>query len=206
GLGDDLVVTPYASFLALSIQPLAVMQNLEHLGKLGLLGRYGYYESADFTRSRLVRSQKYAIIRSYMVHHQAMILLSLLNFLQDRRMVERFHADPRIQSVELLLQERIPTDAPIEYPNPEEVSALPRRQAGAVTPWKVPLDSPLPQAHILSNGRYSLLVTSAGGGYSQWQDKALTRWHADTTLDCWATWVYVQDEDNCSLRAATAQP
>ena len=108
-------------------------------------------------------------MRSYMAHHQGMILLSLVNYLQDDVMVRRFHADPLVRSVELLLQEKVPDDAPLESAQPEDARAEQRdpvqRQIIA-SPWSVPVQSPAPQVHFLSNGRYGVLITSAGAGYS----------------------------------------
>ncbi|MBP1704240.1 MAG: cellobiose phosphorylase, partial [Chloroflexi bacterium] len=102
GLADDLVITPYASLLALPLRPRAVLHNTELLKQLGMLGMYGFYEAADFTQARLAAGQQRAIVQSYMAHHQGMIMLSLVNYLQGDAMVRRFQRDPRIQSVELL--------------------------------------------------------------------------------------------------------
>ncbi|MBP1701736.1 MAG: carbohydrate binding protein [Chloroflexi bacterium] len=124
GLADDLVITPYASLLALPLRPLAVLHNTELLKQLGMLGMYGFYEAADFTQARLAVGQERAIVQSYMAHHQGMIMLSLVNYLQGDAMVRRFQRDPRIQSVELLLLEQIPRDAPIEQPNSESSPGL----------------------------------------------------------------------------------
>ena len=196
GLSEDLVISPYASLLALPLRPQAVMRNIAHLTKLQMLGRYGFYEAIDYSPSRLPLGQKSAIVRSYMAHHQGMILLSLANYLQDEATIRRFHADPRVQSAELLLHEKVPQQAPIEYPHPGEIAVLPPVEPRvALRPWHAPVDAPLPQVHLLSNGRYSVLLTSAGGGYSRWREVDLTRWRADTTLDNWGTWVYVQDRD-----------
>jgi len=214
GLSEDTVVAPYASLLALPLRPQAVMRNIAHLTELQMLGRYGFYEAIDYTRSRLPPDQKSAIVYSYMVHHQGMVLLSLTNYLHDDVMVRRFHADPLVQSVQLLLQEQSSRQAPIEHPHPEDVrparSLQPRT---APTPWRAPLDSSTSQVHILSNGRYSVLITNAGGGYSSWQDGspqaemiALTRWRADTTLDNWGTWIYVQERDSRALWSAGYRP
>ncbi|RLC86854.1 MAG: hypothetical protein DRJ03_07595 [Chloroflexi bacterium] len=203
GLGEDTVIAPYASLLALPLRPQAVMRNIARLTELQMLGRYGFYEAIDYTRSHLPPDQKSAIVYSYMVHHQGMTLLSLTNYLHDDVMVRRFHTDPRVQSVQLLLQEQSPLQAPIEHPHPEDVRpARPLQPRAVLTPWRAPLDSLTPHVHTLSNGRYSVLITSAGGGYSSWQDGspqaeriALTRWRADTTLDNWGTWIYVQERD-----------
>ena len=206
-LPDDLVITPYASLLGLSLQPQAVLENMAHLEQLNMLGRFGFYESLDYTKTRLSEGQTHAIVQSYMAHHQGMILMAACNYLLDDVMVKRFHADEHIQSVELLLQEKIPQNPPIEYPHLDEPADLPEgvRLVNS-EPWRVPVDSPIPQAHILSQGDTSLLITNAGGGYSQWRDFALTRWHADPTLDQWGTWIYVQDRESGALWSATCQP
>ncbi len=206
-LAQDLVVAPYASLMALSLQPRKVMENIARLTGLNMLGAHGFYEAIDFTPSRLALGEKHAIVRSYMAHHQGMIMLSLINYLHDDVMVSRFHSDPRVQSVELLLQEKVPTDVPVEPPHPEDSQAV-RRVQGEITthPWNVTVEAPLPQVHYLSNGRYGVLLTSAGGGFSRWQETDLTRWRADTTLDNWGTWIYAQDRDTGDLWSATTQP
>ncbi len=195
GLSDDLVIAPYASLLALSVDSQAVMRNIQRLIDLGMLGRYGLYEAIDYTRDRLSSGQKHAIVCSYMVHHHGMSLLSILNCLRDDVMVQRFHADPRIESVQLLLQEHIPHQAPVEeQPHPEEFRPLqPIQPAIDAESWPAPVDTVLPQTHALSNGRYTVYVTARGGGYSVWQGIALNRWRADATLDCWGAWVYIQE-------------
>ena len=196
-LDEDLVITPYASLIALPMYPQAVMRNIARLVERQMLGHYGFYEAIDYTDSRLHLGQESAIVHSYMVHHQGMILLALTNHLQDETIVRRFHADPRVQSAELLLQEQVPQQAPVEVPHPAEVGVLPPIQPRpTLGPWHVPVDAPLPQAHFLSNGRYGLLITSAGGGYSNWRGVPLTRWRSDTTLDDWGTWIYVRDRDS----------
>jgi cyclic beta-1,2-glucan synthetase len=206
-LAQDLVVAPYASLMALTLRPRKVMENIKRLTELNMLGAHGFYEAIDFTPSRLALGEKHAIVRSHMAHHQGMILLSLINYLHDDAMVRRFHSDPRVQSVELLLQEKLPTDAPVEPPHPEDSQAVRRVQAQITThPWNVTVEAPLPQVHFLSNGRYGVLLTSAGSGFSRWQETDLTRWRADTTLDNWGTWIYVQDRDSGELWSAATQP
>ena len=206
-LHDDLVVAPYASLLGLSLQPQAVLKNIAHLEQLNMLGRFGFYEALDYTKTRLPAGQAHAIVQSYMAHHQGMILMAACNYLSDDVMVQRFHTDERIQSVELLLQEKIPQNPPIEYPHPDEPVDLPQRvRSVSSEPWRVPVDSPIPQVHVLSQGDTSLLITNAGGGYSQWREFALTRWQADTTLDQWGTWIYLQDRESGALWSATCQP
>jgi cyclic beta-1,2-glucan synthetase len=204
---EDPVVTPYASLLGLPFQAKAVLNNMSHLESLQMLGPYGFYEAIDFTKSRLPPEKQHAIIRSYMAHHQGMILLAACNYLSKDVMVHRFHADQRIRSIELLLQEKIPQDPHIEYPHPEDsVESRPVKRSVNLASWRVPSDSPFPQVHFLSQGRHGVLITHAGSGYSQWQGLALTRWQADPTLDQWGTWIYLQDRDNGNRWSATFQP
>lgn len=223
GLGEDLVITPYASLLALPVRPQAVIDNIDHLVDEGMLGHYGFYEAVDYTRSRLPLGQEHAIVRSYMSHHQGMIMLALTNCLEDELIVRYFHADPLVQSVQMLLQEQVPQQVSIEDLQAEAVvvsrTAQPRVE---LRPWPVSTDGPLPWVHFLSNGRYSTLISSAGSGYSryvpggvtgpsaglphEWEEIDLTRWHADTTLDSWGLWIYVQDRDSGALWSAGYQP
>ncbi len=207
GLANDLVITPYASVLALPFAPQAVSQNLAHLTELGMMGRYGLFEALDFSPVRLELGQDAAIVRSYMAHHQGMILLSLVNYLEGEPMVARFHADPHIQSIELLLQEQIPIVLPDKRPSqPEDAPAGTGKAAVTFYPWGVPTDTPMPLVHFLSNGHLHTLLTNTGSGYSSWDETMLTRWRPDTTLDNWGQWLYVQDLESGAVWSAGMQP
>ena len=206
GLSNDLVVAPYASLLALPFMPQEVLQNLKRLEDLDMWGLYGFYESIDFTKERLRTGEDYAIIRSFMVHHQGMVLLSLCNVLLDKRMIRRFHADPRIESVELLLQEHTPDNAPTEHPRHQQAETAWPSTTIPLDPWQVTPDAPYIQVHSLSNGSYSLLISAAGSGFSRWEDIELTRWRDDPTLNDRGSWIYVEDRLNGQLWSATRQP
>jgi cyclic beta-1,2-glucan synthetase len=212
GLREDLVISPYASVLALPFRPEIVSDNIEHLASYGMIGTYGLYESIDFTAARMPLGEKYRIVRSYMVHHQGMIMLSMANYFKDNIMVRRFHGDARIQSVDLLLQELTPGDVPYEFPHTEESLVVrPTKPKVVAEPWRIPEQTPQPRAHFLSNGRLGVQITSSGGGYVTWDEIDLTRWRADTTLNDWGTWVYIQDMDHLAdgvpmLWSSTIQP
>lgn len=207
GLIDDLVITPYASLLGLSIKPKAVFENITRFYKHNAIGIYGLYEALDFTETRMSLGSSCELVKEYMAHHQAMIFLALVNFCKDQAMVRRFHSDAFIQSVELLLQERLPREAPLEQPHTQELRAIrPEQPRVIMTPWRVKVNSPRPRVHFLSNGRLGTLVMAAGGGYSTWRDTDLTRWRADGTLSNWGTWVYIQDLDTKKLWSAGYQP
>ncbi|MBK8986530.1 MAG: cellobiose phosphorylase [Chloroflexi bacterium] len=205
GLSEDRVIAPYASLLALPIQPKAVLANLDHLRQYHMMGMYGLYEALDFTPSRLEAGQEAAVVQSYMAHHQGMIMLALVNTLQNEKMVHRFHAEPTVQSVELLLQEQVPAAPTLQNPHEDEThqeTAVPPSSLSA-DPWQLPANTAFPQVHYLTNGRLGSLITNAGGGLLQTPDLALTRWRPDATQDNWGLWLYVQDQESGAFWYAT---
>ena len=207
GLGDDLVVAPYASMMALMVAPEAACVNLLRLSAEGFEGRFGMYEAIDYTQSRLPRGQSFALIRSFMVHHQGMGFLSLAYLLLDQPMQKRFESDPLLQSAILLLQERIPKPT-AAYANTSELADI-RSVVGAHDlPMRVinRADTRTPEIQLLSNGRYHVMVTSAGGSYSRWRDLAVTRWREDGTRDNWGTFCYVRDLADGKFWSTALQP
>ncbi|HSP96025.1 MAG TPA: glucoamylase family protein, partial [Candidatus Dormibacteraeota bacterium] len=207
GLEDDLVIAPYACALAARVAPHAVLDNLDRLQQLGVIGRYGLYEAIDCTPSRQRPDRAPAIVRSFMAHHQGMILVALDNLLNGDPMVRRFHSEPVAQTAEALLFERPVTRAPIERTRPEPARRrAPVRPHPAMPPWPVPLDAEFPQVQVLSNGRYRVVVTEGGGGGSQWNTLALTRWCADTTRDSTGFRVYLRDVDSGDFWSPVSTP
>jgi cyclic beta-1,2-glucan synthetase len=195
GLEDDVVVAPYASLLALPFALPAVMANLDRLDSLGAMGRYGLYEAIDFTAARLDAGMPCAIVRSFMAHHQAMILTAINNRLHGEPMVRHFHADPIVRTTEAFLFERPAATAPRKRTRPAPASPRPAPAARpAFEPWPARPGAGFSQAHVLSNGRYRVLVSDGGGG-SDWGAVALTRWRADSTLDSAGFQLYVRDLD-----------
>ncbi|MDI1303174.1 MAG: glucoamylase family protein [bacterium] len=208
GLAEDSVVAPYASALALMVAPEAACANLQRLSACGLEGRFGFYEAIDYTPARLPRGQSGgAVVRSFMAHHQGMSLLALAHLLLDQPMQRRFETDPQLQSTLLLLQERIPK---ISVPQTRiaeySESAVFSDASAASTPEPVGSDTPAPEVQLLSNGRYHVMVTNAGGGYSRWKDLAVTRWREDSTCDNWGTFIYLRDVSSGEFWSAAHQP
>ncbi len=208
GLSEDVVIAPYATALAAMIEPKAAVRNLVRLGAAGAAGRYGFREALDYTVRRLPEGKSVAVVNSYMSHHQGMALVAIGNVLNDRVMVERFHADPIVEAAELLLQERMPRDVLVARPRAEEVkSAADARDL--VPPVLRRFTSPhdaIPRTHVLSNGRYAVMVTTAGSGYSRWGDVAVTRWREDVTQDNWGNYLYLRDMDTGAVWSAGHQP
>ena len=194
GLAEDVVIAPYASGLALMVAPKQACANLQRLAAAGFEGKYGFYEAIDYTPSRVPRGQANAIVRSYMAHHQGMSLVAFACVLLDRPMQRRFESVPIFQATTLLLQEKVPK-ATAHYAAPEELPKA-RRIAGepelSVRVFRSP-NSPVPEVQLLSNGKYHVMVTNAGGGYSRWKDMAVTRWREDSTRDQWGSYCYIRD-------------
>lgn len=205
GLAEDLVVAPYATVMALMVDGRAAVHNLQRLTDEGLAGTFGYYEAVDYTASRLPRGEARAIVRSYMAHHQGMSLLALAYVLLDRPMQRRFEADAGLRATLLLLQERVPQAVPFHHAPTE-------RADGGVPDAETPLrliaspDTPSPEVQLLSNGRYHVMLTNAGGGYSRWKDLAVTRWHEDATMDAWGSFCYLRDTETGTFWSTTHQP
>ena len=206
GLGENLVIAPYATALAAMYFPHAAVENLERLEKEGALGRFGFYEALDFTPIRLAEGQKVAIVRCYMAHHQGMSLVAIANVVYDGAMRHHFHCSHLIQAADLLLQERVPIGADTatlailqDLPEVKETLQPPIRRVPSPT-------SSVPSAHLLSNGRYAVMITAAGSGYSLWRNLAVTRWREDVTRDAWGSYIYLRDEANGQVWSAGYQP
>jgi len=209
GLGDDLVIAPYASALALTVAPRQACRNLRILSESGFMGAYGFYEAVDYTPLRVPRGKPYAIVRAFMAHHQGMSLLALDFALLGRPMQRRFMSFPLARATELLLQERVPKNGDILQPHAAEVSAAsrpPDAEPGSIMRAFTDPNTPLPEVHLLSNGRYHVMTTNAGGGYSRWRDLAVTRWREDATCDSWGTFIYMRDRDTGRYWSSGHQP
>ncbi|MBE3132058.1 MAG: cyclic beta 1-2 glucan synthetase, partial [Acidobacteria bacterium] len=210
GLADDLVIAPYAGVMALMVMPEEACANLEAMARQDLVGRFGLYEAVDYTASRLKGNQSRAVVPTYMAHHSGMSLLALAHVLLGQPMQRRFLSDLRMRATVLLLQERIP--APRETarrghaPPPMASRGGGQSAADAAVRIYTNPDARIPHVHLLSNGRYHAMVTSAGGGVSRWQDLNLTRWREDVTCDDRGFFFYLQDVDDRHTWSSTHQP
>ncbi|TBU74010.1 GH36-type glycosyl hydrolase domain-containing protein [Phytopseudomonas daroniae] len=207
GLGEDVVMAPYASVLALMVAPEAACKNLQRLAGMGMAGRYGLYEAIDFTSARLPPGQSAALIQSFMAHHQGMSLLALAYVLLDRPMQRRFEADPQFQATALLLQERVPKSAAqyLHTANASLEGKVARIDENKLRVYTDP-GRRHPAVQLLSNGRYHVMISNAGGGYSRRDDMAVTRWQEDITCDNAGTFCYLRDVDSGDFWSSAHQP
>ncbi|HEY2754938.1 MAG TPA: glucoamylase family protein [Pseudolabrys sp.] len=208
GLSENIVVAPYATALASMLEPVAAVRNYSRLAEAGGCGRYGWYEALDYTPGRVPEGKSVAVVRAYMAHHQGMSLVAIANTLGGAKMQAHFHADPIVQATELLLQERPPRDVAIKWVRAEEVNQT--TQVRELVPpmlrrFRSPHDR-IPRSHLLSNGRYAVMITAAGSGYSRWRNLAVSRWREDVTCDPWGSYVYLRDVENGAVWSAGYQP
>ncbi|HXR97755.1 MAG TPA: glucoamylase family protein [Terriglobales bacterium] len=211
GLGDELVVAPYATALAAVVDPAVSAANLRRLGGIGMEAEYGLYEAIDFSHrdanaAAPITPGQGVVVRAYMAHHQGMTLVALANALQADRMIERFHADARVQATELLLQEQAPRRAPAREPLPlapmgkvEPSPAAPSRRFHTAQTY-------YPHAQFLSNGNYMTVVTNGGGGNSVCRGLAVTRSRRDATRDPGGQAIYLRDARSGAVWSATWHP
>lgn len=207
GLAQDLVIAPYATVMALMVAPEEACANMQRLTEEGFGGTYGFYEAVDYTTSRIPRGHNRAIVQSYMAHHQGMSFLSLLHVLKNQPMQRRFESDPAFQSTILLLQERIPKATAFHSQSAEtaEVRFGSVADEAPVRFFSTP-NTAVPEIQLLSNGRYHVMITNSGGGYSRWREHAITRWREDTTRDHWGAFCFIRDVSTGEFWSTAYQP
>ncbi|NLM38085.1 MAG: glycosyl transferase family 36, partial [Firmicutes bacterium] len=208
GLEKERVVTPYATFLAAMVAPKEAVNNLYRMERYGAFGAFGFYEALDFTPERLPKKRNYAIVKSYMAHHQGMSLIALGNLLHGNLMHRRFLNDPRVFSTDLLLHERIlaPTVVKTHQQIPRYLPTRYQRDEGFDPRHFATHDTPLPVASFLSNGRYLVMVSNSGGGFSQYKDLLLTSWEEDPIKDHHGVFFYIKNITDGSTWSPTFHP
>ena len=194
--------------LSLAVDPIAAIANLHRLQSEGAEGRYGYYEAIDYTAERLRPGQRSQVIQSYMAHHQGMSLVALTNLLRNDLMPRRLMAEPAARATELLLQERVPVEAPLVDAHAIEETIRVATDGGPVPVSKrlTTADTPRPRTHLLSNGSYSVMFTNSGAGYGVCRGLDVTRWRADRTADDWGQFCYIRDVNSGATWSAGYQP
>ena len=205
GLEKDLVIAPYATMLALMVSPEKACLNLQRLSKEGFEGEFGFFEAVDYTESRLPKGMTNSIVQSYMVHHQGMGLLSLAYILLDRPMQKRFHTEPRFAAALQLLQERIPR-VTLFYAHTAELIENHFISSDIQSRSIDKPDTPIPEIQLMGNGRYQVMITNSGGGYSHWKNIAVTRWREDSTKDNYGIFCYIKDVDSGMFWSNTYHP
>ncbi|KUO64704.1 MAG: glycosyl transferase family 36 [Gracilibacter sp. BRH_c7a] len=210
GLSKDMVISPYSTFMALLVDYPKSIKNLKLMTNKGFNGLYGLYEAIDFTPTRVPYNKEYSLVKSYMAHHQGMSLVSLGNLLTNNIMRERFHKEPMIRSIEILLQEQVPlkeyTFNPImEEEGEKKATPISRKKGEKPAIYHNP-NTIIPRTSFISNREYSIMLTLNGSGYSKFNDIYISRWREDPTIDLYGTFIYIQNLNSGSFWSATSKP
>ncbi|WP_369407793.1 GH36-type glycosyl hydrolase domain-containing protein [Roseomonas rosulenta] len=208
GLGENTVVAPYATGLATMVDPTAAARNFRRLAEVGALGRHGFREALDYTTMRVPEGQDVAIVRAFMAHHQGMTVVAIADALLDGAMRTRFHAEPIVQATELLLHERTPRDVTIMPSWVADTHSAVRLQEIDPPGGRryTSVQDGAPATHLLSNGRYTVMLTAAGSGQSLWRGHAVTRWREDATCDDLGSYIFLRDTASNEIWSAGFQP
>jgi cyclic beta-1,2-glucan synthetase len=208
GLSHDLVISPYSTVLAAMVNPSAAILNLKRFAKDSLLRQYGFYEAIDYTAARVPVNEKFSVIKSFMAHHQGMSLVSINNVIHDKVMQNRFHNDSRVQATRLLLQEKIPRNVVPVLPKAAEIE-LEKEEFpytdSFIRTYGIPSGS-APLIQMLSNRHYSIMISTAGGGYSKCDSLAVSRWKEDVTRDNWGNFIFIKDVASKKIWSTTYLP
>ncbi len=207
GLANDFVAAPYATVMALDIAPQECVDNIHRFRDIGAYGDFGLYEAVDFTNSRMSKEQSYAVVKCYMVHHQGMSMLALVNFFKNNIMQERFHSNPIIKAIDSLLQEKFPAAAVINKEFREQPAGGIRKSVNSEDTVIREYEqlSAYPNMHLLSNGSYNVMMTDKGSGYGKLHSMSVYRWINDYMQSSGA-FIYIRNVNSNEFWSTTYNP
>ncbi|MBQ3414696.1 MAG: hypothetical protein IJH39_04965 [Clostridia bacterium] len=176
GLADEMVVAPYGSILAISEEPKEVIRNLKVLEQYGAYDKYGFYESIDFTPERVEKGKTAVVVKTYMAHHQGLILIAINNFINNDIFKKLFMKNPEIEATKILLQERIPEISIITKEEKEKVEKLVYKDYESyVQKSYKKIDEKILKGNVISNNEYTVAITQRGTGFSKFHDIYINR-------------------------------
>ncbi len=182
GLADEMVVSSYGSVLAINDIPQEVIKNLKELEAQGMYNKYGFYESIDYTPERVEKGNNASIVKTYMAHHQGLILLSINNFINDNIFQKRFSENPEIEAVNILLQERTPEKFIITKEDKEKVEKPKYVDYENYTERTYrKIDEKLIRGNLISNEEYTVAMNQEGLGVSKYKDIFINRFKTTKT-------------------------
>lgn len=194
-LSHSKVVAPYATMLALDYAKDDALLNLRNMKAMGVYGKYGFYEAIDFDVPDPINLKSYCIVKSYMVHHLGMSLVAINNFFNKGIMRTRFHSEPIIKATEILLEEKRSTNfiaiskkgyiVNVSKVDVQDGDIFSHRIVNKVAPV-------VPVAGYISNNKYSLMITSDGDGFSNYNGMMIYRWRSDIYANT-GNYIYIKD-------------
>ncbi len=176
GLEDDIVISPYSVFLSLNYIPKEAIKNLKELEKENMIQEYGFYESIDYTISRLKYGEKNETVKTYMAHHQALSLLSINNLINKNILVKRFMDNPEIEAVDILLQEQMPEKAIITKEKKQRIEKIkPKDYQNYIEKQYTGINDKINISNTISNGNYTICTKQNGEGFSKYNGILINR-------------------------------
>ena len=184
GLADETVISSYGSILAITEDPKGVVDNLKKLEKQGMYNKYGFYESIDFTPNRVEKSKKYANVKTYMAHHQALILLSINNLINNNILQKRFMLNPEMQSINILLEERMPENVIITKEKKEKVEKIKYENFDFYSEKTFnKISNGQDRYNLMANKNYTIIMDDKGNGYSKYKDILINRFKPTSDVE-----------------------
>jgi cyclic beta-1,2-glucan synthetase len=204
---DELVVAPYATALVAQMAPHCACLNFKVLQELGARGRYGFIEALDYSAAGRTGNESFTPVDTVMAHHQGMSIVALANLLLDGAALRWGMANAHVQAVSSLLHERVPREIPVlrALPSPLHTPNQ-RRRAPGLFREVLPGNNAIEPSHILSNGRYSVLLRANGAGLSRWDQTGMTRWRDDALRDAHGSFFFVKWDGQAQPCSVTQHP
>ena len=208
GLENDLVISPYSSFLCLPINFRKVISNLKRLEKMGVNSEFGFFEAVDFTKSRAKNKRGYNIVESYMSHHQGMSILSINNCINDNILSKRFMQNKEMQACEELLLEKVPVNVRIIKQKREKAQVMrPIDRIDLHFSKKISYYNAFPpECTQISDGISSIFLTDRGQNHIKYGKISVTRFRNDYFAPYFGTVFYIYDVEENLLFSPTLLP
>ena len=184
GLADEMVVSAYGCILAINDDPRGVVNNLEKLEECGMYDKYGFYEAVDYTPNRLGKNKKYEIVKTYMAHHQGLILLSINNLFNKNILQKRFMKNPEMQAINILLEERMPENVIIAKEKKEKIDKIKYKDYDYYLEQSFSkINNGIKKYNLISNNDYSILMDDRGNGVSKYKNILVNRYKETSDVD-----------------------
>ena len=179
GLADEMVVSSYGGILAINEVPKEEIENLKRLEQEGMYGKYGFYESIDYTPERVERGKTSNVVKTYMAHHQGLILLSINNLFNKNILQKRFMKNPEIDAVSILLQETMPETFLTTKEKKEKVEKLKYKDyEDYMQNTYQKIEEKLDIGNVISNEEYIIAMNQKGQGVSRYKGIDINRFKA----------------------------
>jgi len=181
GLNDNMVISPYSSLICLNYSPKKVYNNIKALKKYNSYSTYGFYEAIDFTKKHIGKDKKFEVVKTYMAHHQGMILTSINNYINGEIIKNRFHSNPSIDAADILLKERVPLSVIIKESrfSKENKYTEPAKEEFTSFISYANLESDNDKINstigLHTNGKLSNILLYSGKNYMYYNNQAITK-------------------------------